>query len=282
MGARSMCTYVRTHDVSMIIDPSVALGPRRYNKPPHPIEIRAMSEMWDKIRKYAFSADVIIITHYHYDHHNPEYADLFKNKILLTKHPSENINKSQTKRAAYFFDSIKDIPSEIFYSDGDSFTFGGTRADFSKAVPHGINSKLGYVTEVCIDDGERFVYTSDVEGPSLPEQADFIIESDPDVLYCDGPMTYMLGFRYPQKNLDLSIGNLIRMIESTRVQKIVLDHHLLRDIRWRERMRTLIAYARASGTDVMTAAEFMGMPDLVYEARRSELYKNYPVTPISI
>ncbi len=38
LGARSMVTFVETRDVSVLIDPSVRLGPRRYELPPHPLE----------------------------------------------------------------------------------------------------------------------------------------------------------------------------------------------------------------------------------------------------
>lgn len=278
LGARSMATFIRTGDISVIIDPSVALGPWRYNKPPHPIEMYQRNILWEKIKTYAWMADIVVITHYHYDHHNPEFIDLFRGKTLLIKDPHENINKSQRDRSSYFLKNIEGIPSEVHYSDGRDFSFVDTDVHFSDAVPHGINPKLGYVTEVCIDDGSRFLYTSDIEGPSLPEQADFIIRLNPDILYCDGPMTYMLGFRYPQKSLNASISNLIRIIEETRVKHIILDHHLLRDIRWKERMKPLLDYASTSDVRIETAAGFMGEEDLVYEARRNVLYKTNPVS----
>lgn len=278
MGARSMATHIHTKDVDIVIDPSVALGPWRYNKPPHPLEVRRRDELWEQIKFFASGARAIVVTHYHYDHHNPEFIDLFKDKVLFVKNPEDHINKSQKDRAGFFLGQIEGIPSGIHYSDGDQFWFNGTRMTFSKPVPHGSNEKLGYVTEVCIDDGTKFLYTSDIEGPCLQDQAEFILDSDPDILYCDGPMTYMLGFRYAQKFLDASIGYLIRIMEETRVKDIVLDHHLLRDIRWKERVKPVMNYARSSGVKIYTAAGYMGQKDLAYEARRSELYKIFPVT----
>ncbi|RLG69602.1 MAG: hypothetical protein DRO07_01990, partial [Candidatus Iainarchaeum archaeon] len=67
MGTRSMCTFVKTRDVKILIDPGVALGPSRYGLPPHPIEIKRREEHWQAIVKYAMQADVLIVTHYHYD-----------------------------------------------------------------------------------------------------------------------------------------------------------------------------------------------------------------------
>jgi len=44
-GARSLCTLVETKDVIIIVDPSVALGPKRYGLPPHEIKIKRKDEL---------------------------------------------------------------------------------------------------------------------------------------------------------------------------------------------------------------------------------------------
>jgi predicted metallo-beta-lactamase superfamily hydrolase len=118
---------------------------------------------------------------------------------------------------------------------------------------------LGYVTMVSISDGsERFLYTSDVEGPSLDEQAKFMIDSKPDVIICDGPMTYMLGYKYPASALEASERNLIDIVERCKLKTLVLDHHFLRDLNWRERMPDLLSRCEELGTEFMTAAELAG------------------------
>ena len=105
------------------------------------------------------------------------------------------------------------MPQKIEFSDGKKFAFGNTAVRFSNAVPHGTNTKLGYVTEVCIEEGSvRALFTSDVEGPSLNEQVKFILNENPKYIFCDGPMTYMLGFRYSKKSLKMSIDNIIKII----------------------------------------------------------------------
>ena len=77
----------------------------------------------------------------------------------------------------------------------------------------GTNTKLGYVTEVCVEEGkEKFVHTSDVEGPSLDEQVQFILDEKPKTIFCDGPMTYMLGFRYSKKSLEYMKGNNLKSL----------------------------------------------------------------------
>ncbi|HID43194.1 MAG TPA: hypothetical protein EYP30_05350, partial [Archaeoglobaceae archaeon] len=154
-GARSMCTYVETDDVRIIIDPSVALGPKRYSLPPHPMEYEREGELWNRIKEFLAKSDVAIITHYHYDHHNPDEPELFRGKKLLLKHPKEKINFSQRKRSAYFLKQLENIPESIDFADGKTYNFGDTLISISPPVFHGTSDKLGYVTEVCIDDGNE-------------------------------------------------------------------------------------------------------------------------------
>lgn len=52
MGARSMSTFLKSTNLSMIIDPGVELAPKRFNLPPHQIEINKKEELWLKIEKY--------------------------------------------------------------------------------------------------------------------------------------------------------------------------------------------------------------------------------------
>jgi len=274
MGTRSMATFISTKHCRILIDPSVALGPHRYGLSPHPLEERRLHGDWEKIKEYARAADVLIVTHYHFDHHDPDEPDVYKDKVLLTKHPKRKINKSQKKRSRHFVEELGDLPKEIHFSDGKEFSFGETKIRFSKAVPHGTNTKLGYVTEVAIDDGKKkFVYTSDVEGPSLKEQVKFLLDEDPWVVFCDGPMTYMMGFRYSKKSLEESIKNIIKVIKNTQVKRFVVDHHLLRDLRWNERMVDVRKVARKEKVRLMTCADFAGEENIMLEARRKELWE---------
>jgi predicted metallo-beta-lactamase superfamily hydrolase len=273
MGTRSMATFIKTRDCKILIDPAVALGPIRYGLAPHVKEEKKQDVHFRRIKSHAKKSDVLIVTHYHYDHHDPDEPEIFKDKVLLTKHPTQNINKSQKKRSAAFLDILEGIPERIEFSDGNEFKFGKTKIRFSRAVPHGSNTKLGYVTEVCIQDGrQRFLYTSDVQGPNLEEQMDFILDEDPNVIFCDGPMTYMLGFRYSKKSLKASIRNLIKIIEETKVKKFAIDHHLLRDMKWNERILDVFKAARKQNVSLMTFADFCGKKNLILEARRKELY----------
>lgn len=277
LGTRSMSTFVETNDVKVLIDPGVALGPRRYNLAPHQIELERLKEHWAKIVKYATLSNVIIITHYHYDHHNPnDHLEIYKNKTVLIKHPTEKINRSQKERAAYFLQQIKELPQKLEYADGKEFQFGNTKIIFSQPVFHGTNSKLGYVTEVLIDDGYRFIHTSDVEGPSLDDQVDFILQNKPNLVILDGPLSYMLGFRYSHESLNASIKNMIKIIENLSASRrisLVIDHHFLRDLEWKDRIAEVFEAAKLKNVKVQTAAEFIGIPNDMLEARRRELWQ---------
>ena len=269
LGTRSMATYIETDDIKIVIDPSVALGKIRYGLPPHPMEINQESLHWADIRQYSQQADVLIVTHYHYDHHNPSEPDIFRDKIALIKHPGKNINKSQKERSAYFLDVIGSIPDQIEYSDDREFKFGSSRIKFSQAVPHGNNDRLGYVTEVAITDGNyKLVHTSDIEGGNLDCQRDFIIQEDPDMVIFDGPMTY------PYQNV---IPNIVQILKETRVTDFIIDHHYLRNLKWREKMAEVFDIADRLEKRFICAAQFLGKQEELLEARRKQLYKECPL-----
>jgi len=275
-GVRSMATFVETDDLRILIDPSASLAPLRYGLDPHPLEWQRLDETWETIKSFAEDADVLVVTHYHYDHHDPDHPELYGDKTVFIKHPTENINRSQKERAAFFLEAIKGMPKKLEIADGRSFQFGKTKISFSRAVCHGTNSRLGYVTEVNIKcGGEGFLFTSDVEGPSLDEQIRFILEEKPEILFVDGPMTYMLGYRYSFKSLEISNSNLVKAIKQTRIHTLVLDHHFLRDLNYKLRIKPVYEEAEKRGVRVLTAAEFCGRKIEMLEALRKELYANY-------
>lgn len=274
LGTRSMATFIETEDCNICIDPAVSLGPRRYGLPPHPLEYKKLDEHRESIKKYAEESDVLILTHYHYDHHDPEFPDMYRDKTVFIKHPTENINRSQKGRAEFFLKQIDGMPEKLEYADGRDFSFGDTSLRFSDAVFHGTGNRLGYVIETCIREGdESFVFTSDVEGPNTKEQTDFILKENPDVVYLDGPLSYMLGYRYSYESLAGAVENMLRILNGTDMEKLVVDHHLLRDLNWKEK----IARVFDAGKEVLTAAGFLGVGNNQLEARRKELFKEHPV-----
>ncbi len=272
-GARSMCTSIETRELKIIIDPSVALGPKRYGLPPHEIEIRRKEELWLDIKKEVLDSDVVIITHYHYDHHNPREPEILQKKVLLLKHPENAINKSQMTRSKFFLGLLNQLKykPKIDFADSKEFEFGNLRISFSEPVPHGCDTRLGYVLEVLIEEKDRFLFTSDVEGITDDSQLQFVLKSDPDVIFMDGPMTYMPHI-FNKKLLNKSIENILKVFEKTGVKTIVLDHHLTRDLKWRDKIRKLFDKAEEFNIELKSASEFFGIKEQLLEARRKELY----------
>ncbi|MEM4523975.1 MAG: hypothetical protein QXF29_02580 [Archaeoglobaceae archaeon] len=274
MGVRSMATFVKTKDVSITIDPSVSLAPSRYGLPPHRIEIERMNKKWKEIKDFVKESEIVIITHYHYDHHNPEEVEIFEGKKLLIKHPKEKINRSQLRRAGYFLEKLKNIDVEIDFCDGKRYEIGNTLIELSKPVFHGANQKLGFVLEVFISNGKTsLLFSSDVEGPLHEDQTAFILERKPEIVFIDGPMSYMLGYRFSKSSMEKAINNLKKISEVSK--KLVLDHHLVRDLNWRSAISEVFNYAKQFSTEVQSAAEFCGVKEELLEARRKELYETY-------
>jgi len=220
---------------------------------------------------------VLIITHYHYDHHNPwENLEIYKGKTVLIKHPTENINYSQKGRAAFFLEQIKDLPKKLEYADGKKYQFGKTKLEFSNAVFHGTNPRLGFVIEVLINDGKfKFIHTSDVEGPNNKPQLDFILENKPNLVFSDGPLSYII-YRFGNKAMQNSVDYMIKIIETCPLEAFITDHHFLRDLKWRERIAKVFEVADKKKVKLQTAAEFLGKETEMLEAHRKDLFKEYP------
>ena len=108
----------------------------------------------------------------------------------------------------------------------------------------------------------------------MEEQVEFVLKEAPDIVFIDGPMTYMLGFRYSKRSLELSVENLKRIVDVT--PTVVIDHHFLRDLNYKERIAEVYEYASERNATVSTAAEFAGRKIEMLEARRKELYAAEP------
>ncbi|MFH1826151.1 MAG: MBL fold metallo-hydrolase [bacterium] len=269
LGTRSMATYVETADAKILIDPGVALAGNRNGRPPHPIEVELMREEWKKIKSYAKKADILVITHYHYDHHNPKDPTIYIGKTVYLKHPEQKINLSQGKRARYLLKNLGDLPKSIDYSDGRTFKLGQTTITFSQAMPHGWDEKLGCVTQVLIDDGEtKFIFTSDIEGATRSIQSNFIIQHDPDICLIDGPLTYMFGMSTD------SLGKIIK--QTKRLKTMIVDHHFVRDPKWREKLASVYEVAEKRQVKLVCTAEFLGKKENLLEPFRKKLFTDHP------
>jgi len=261
-GIKSMCTRVETRDTTVTIDPGIAVETGSFPLPDDE-KIRLVMQYSEAIRKSCEISDVIVITHYHYDHHMPVADEkMYGGKILLVKDPLNCINKSQRWRANEFLSLVEGM-AEIRIADGRSMLFGDTRLDFSRPMWHGVErSKLGYVLMLAIEENEKLLFSSDISGPIIEEYASLIIKEKPDTLILDGPPTYILGYIMSYKNLARAISNIEKIVEKIE-GRTILDHHLMRDYRYRDLLKTVYDKAAELGKEVLSAAEVKGEEPMV-------------------
>lgn len=274
LGSRSMTTFVETGKMSIIIDPGADLGQLRLGFKPHSLEKWMLEKHLDRIYLYMEKADVVIISHFHFHHYILHTPDLYKGKILLVKNPNSRIGTSQRNQAFEFLNFIRDIPDEIMYVDERVYKFENIQLRFSPPVRHHGEEKNGYVIMLCLREREKeFLFIPDVE-EFTPAAMEWITEkNNPDIMYTDGPTTYI----HDDTNRDTIIHNFIdsikKIITRTRISKIIMDHHIVRDLHWRESIRSLLKFSQLRGVTMQTAAEFRGEDNNFLEARRDELYK---------
>jgi len=273
MGVRSTATLVET-DLKILIDPGVSFAPLRYGLPPTKLELERVEELSLKVWECAQEADILAISHYHYDHYFPK-ADFYSGKILLIKDPKNNINRSQKGRGKEFLNWVKDTPQLMEFADGRKFKFRQTEISFSPPFYHGgEGSKLGYVLMCSIKyRDKKIIHASDVQGPQVIQTTDWIIQQNPDILILSGFPTLLMGWRSSKFGLHQSNKNLVKILTETKVQTIILDHHLVRDLHYPNKIDEIYKKAKSLNKNLMTAAEFLGEESEFLEARRKELYK---------
>ncbi len=268
LGVRSMATYVETDDCKILIDPSAALGPKRYGLPPHQREQETLFRTKTTIGECAKKCDVLTISHYHYDHYDPNEV-FYAGKKVFAKDISTHINKSQQKRGSEFKDAIGHT-CELISSDDSTLKIGKTELSFSPPFFHGPeNVRLGYVIMTTIDDGaKRLLHASDVQGPVTTSAKEYILDQKPDILIIDGPPTIFLGWKFSKQHLQDASDNL-KEILTTLWCDVILDHHLLRDLKYTE---VFPMPYRVGKERVKTFAEYLGKENNTLEAHRKDLW----------
>ena len=289
LGVRSMCTFIETSDVKILLDPGISLCPRRFRLPPHPEEYKALIEGRARILKYAAEAEVITISHYHLDHYTPSFEEwcyhwsspeiarrIYEGKTLLVKDYKSRLSFNQRRRGWFFLKTGGGYAEKIENADGRTFKFGNTSIHFSEPVYHGSEgTNLGSVLMTLIEDGdERIVFTSDVQGPMYDKPLSYILKWKPDRIIIGGPPLYLSGFKVNEADIKRGIENLTKLAE--RVPKMILGHHFLRSIDWRDAAEPIFNAASESSHEVLTFSGYLGLEDHLLEAQRKILYEEHP------
>ncbi len=111
LGAKSFSVFIETPDARIVVDPGAAAMQPSY---PIPDETKRLfrETALKIIKSHIESSDIIVITHYHYDHFITvqKAPGLYRGKKLLIKNPNIWINDSQRQRAFTFVQELaKDI-----------------------------------------------------------------------------------------------------------------------------------------------------------------------------
>jgi predicted metallo-beta-lactamase superfamily hydrolase len=287
LGVRSMCTYVETPDVRILLDAGVSLCPNRFRLPPHPIEFKAIDESRRKIAEAAEKAEIVTLSHYHFDHHTPSYEDwlcnwtaktetarqIYEGKTVLIKNPKDKINYSQRRRGWLFQKTGGKYAEKLEIADGKTFTFGkDTRVEFSEPVFHGSeNSGLGWVLMTVFEcQGEKFMFAPDIQGPISTQTLEIINREKPQLMMMGGPPLYLAQFKVDENQMNTALDNLEKIVKA--VPCTILEHHILRDENWREKTKNVFEAAHSAGFKVLTAAEFLRKENVFLEATRKKLF----------
>lgn len=349
LGAKSACVLVETPDLRLLLDPGAAAMQPSYPLPGE-LKERLRLRAYEAIQAAAKRADVVVITHYHHDHHVRfdfpiDARAIYGGKIIWAKDPNCYINKSQWDRARLLYDQmcrklgglagleelleapkrtsfkdpLKDLALAVKRDFGDyrarreellakgrawleklakdlwarrgwvpELELGGTHVEFvdgqereiGKTIVrfvgplfHGIEyARVGWVLAVVVErGGSKLIYSSDLQGPVIEDYAAWLVREDPGALILDGPPTYLFGYMLNRVNLSRAVENICFLVRETKADPIILDHHLLREARYAERLAEVYRLAKRTGKRVLTAAEWLGQEPLVLRAARGEL-----------
>ncbi len=288
LGARSMCTFVETRDARVLLDAGVSLGPNRFGFPPHPKEYEALKKCRRKIAEAAEKADVVTISHYHFDHHTPSYTDrcfnwssdeaarqIYEEKLVLAKSYRDKVNFNQRRRGWVFSRTGGKHAKKLEYADGKVYEFGATKLRFSEPVFHGPgDSELGWLLMTAIEyENERVLFASDVQGPMHTPAVKTILEQNPSLVIIGGPPTYLSGL-VREEQIQQGMMNLEKIVQH--VLTTILEHHLLREENWWMLAHSVLDSALKAGHAALTAADFLKKENMLLESQRKQLFEKEP------
>ncbi len=110
LGAKSSSVLLETPEVRILLDPGAAEMQPSY--PLLPAQKKALrEEALEAIKKAARGAEVVFISHYHYDHHTlpQEAPEIYCDKVLWIKDPNRWINRSQWNRSRLFAEQLLEV-----------------------------------------------------------------------------------------------------------------------------------------------------------------------------
>jgi predicted metallo-beta-lactamase superfamily hydrolase len=249
----------------ILLDPGATLAPARFGLPPTQEEWDALRRVNDRISAYATRAQFVFVSHYHEDHFRSDPAS-YRGRVVLAKDPRRLMQGQQARRGSELWRAL-DGQARVEAADVAVRREAELTLEASPPLAHGTEgTALGYVVALTVIDHaerERFVFASDVQGPLSSVAAAYLARQRPTLLYLSGPPAY-LEHAIGGAVIDRAVEHLLRIIEATGC-RVILDHHAVRDLRWRERLGRLLETGK-----VTTAAGHVGVAETLLEAGRRE------------
>jgi len=273
LGVRGLCTAVKTKGRKIIIDPGIALGYHRRGLLPHPVQIAVDEIIRERIIRYMEDSTDIVFSHYHGDHIPLAEANPYQLSIAKVKRP---LHQAEIWAKGFENDSHKIqqrawnlIFNSNNFKEAEGKDDGIIHCSF--AVPHGKkDSHLGTVmmTQIRLEN-KVFIHASDIQF-LFDKTIDEIIKLGADIVLASGPPLYLS--HVGEEILAIAERNIKKL--SSKVETLVIDHHLLRSEKGLEWLRKINNEVNNS---IITSADFMGLKPQLLEARREELYEIIPV-----
>jgi len=89
-----------------------------------------------------------------------------------------------------------------------------------------------------------------------------------------GPPLYLARFKVGEEQIQAGLKNLEKVVKA--VPCVILEHHILRDENWREKIKNVFETAQKAECKILTAAEFLGKKNIFLEAVRKRLFIENP------
>lgn len=274
LGVRSLCCRVQAGGRVVVIDPGVALGERRHGLPPHPVQVAAGRAVRRRILDALRDTTDLVFSHFHGDH--VPLADANPYQLAIAQLPAPLApqrawSASPDRQNTLSQRRARDLMQLLGPAWREAHGLEDGPLRFSSPVPHGLGGpRFGNVMLTRVEDrGRVFVHASDIQLLD-PATVDLILEWRPQCVFAAGPPLYLPALDVQQRAR--ALANARRLAAG--VDTLILDHHLLRSLegaQWLDRL------ADESGRRVCCAADFMGQPRRLLEARRCESYAAMPV-----
>jgi len=121
---------------------------------------------------------------------------------------------------------------------------------------------------------EKVLFAPDVQGPMYDPTLKVILAKEPQLVIMGGPPIYLAGFKVRDEHIQKGTHNLESLVKN--VPTTILEHHVLREEKWKEFSKPVFDIASEMRHRVVTAAEFLGKENKLLESRRKQLFEAEP------